>query len=87
MPVRPRAILKSGEHLFLAAMPTAGTADNPHAAYEGRKGGMIYVASAKDGAKVSELKLEAPPVWDGMAAANGKLFVSTADGSIRCFGP
>ena len=86
LPVRPRAILKSGEHLFIAAMPIAGDAGDPHAGYEGRKGGMIFVASAKDGSRTAELKLDSAVVWDGMAAANGKLFVSHEDGSIRCFG-
>ena len=81
----PISRLKSGDHLFLAVMPMAGTPDDPHAGYEGRKGGMIYVASAKNGSKVFELKLETPVVWDGMAAADSKLFVSTADGTIRCF--
>jgi len=85
LPVRPRALLKSGGHLFLAAMPVEGTPDDPYAGYEGRKGGLIYVASAKDGAKVAERRLDAAVVWDGLAAANGKLFVSTTDGSIRCF--
>jgi len=25
-------------------------------------------------------------VWDGMAAANGRLFVSTETGVVQCFG-
>lgn len=27
------------------------------------------------------------PVWDGMAAAHGSLFISLANGSIVCFQP
>jgi hypothetical protein len=34
----------------------------------------------------SELKLKSPPVWDGMAVAQGRLFVSTVDGKVLCFG-
>ena len=39
-----------------------------------------------DGTKLSELKLDAPPVFDGMAAAGGKLYLSCLDGKLRCFG-
>jgi outer membrane protein assembly factor BamB len=84
--VRARAMLKAGDHLVLAAMPVAIPADDPHAAYEGRKGGMLWIASTKDGGKVAEIPLDAPPVWDGLAAAGGRLYVSTADGKVRCLG-
>ena len=83
LPVRPRAMLKSGDHLYLGVMPTVG---KPGAAHEGR-GGAIWIASAEDGSKRAEYPLDAPVVWDGMAAAAGKLFVATGDGSLRCFGP
>jgi hypothetical protein len=85
LPVRPRALVKSGDNLFLGAAPVAIPEDDPHAAYEGRRGGMLWVVSARDGAKLAEYELDAPVVWDGMAAAHGKLFVSTAGGRVRCF--
>ena len=85
LPVRAKAMLKSGDHLYLGVLPVEIPAEDPHAAYENRRGGMIWVCSAKDGSKVAEYKLESPVVWDGMAAANEKLFLSTSDGSIQCF--
>ena len=84
LPVRTKAMLKSGDNLLLAVMPVEIPADDPHAAYEGRMGGMIWVASCQDGSKVAEYQLESPVVWDGMAAANGKLFLSTSDGAVHC---
>jgi hypothetical protein len=30
--------------------------------------------------------MPAPPVWDGMAAAGGRLFISTSDGYVVCMG-
>ena len=64
LPVRPRAMLKSGDHLFMGVMPVGISQDDPHATYEGRKGGKIWIASAKDGRKVAEYKLGSPVVWE-----------------------
>ena len=55
------------------------------AALAGRAGGVLRAVSAEDGASLGECKLEAPPVFDGMAAANGCLFVSTMSGKVLCF--
>ena len=85
MTVRPRAMLKSGGNLYVGTMPIKILADDPYAAFEGRMGGMITVVSAKDGGRLAEYKLDSPVVWDGMAAANGRLFVSTEKGAVRCF--
>ncbi|MDP6635396.1 MAG: PQQ-binding-like beta-propeller repeat protein [Phycisphaerae bacterium] len=84
--VRPRAMVKAGDVLFLGTMPTNTLPGDPYAAFEGRMGGMITVVSAKDGKSQAEYKLDSPTVWDGMSAANGKLFVSTEDGVVQCFG-
>ncbi len=58
----------------------------PWAAYEGRKGGRLLVVSAADGTIKSELKLTSAPVPDGLAAASGRLLMSTVDGKLTCFG-
>ncbi len=57
------------------------------AALEGKKGGLLWAVSAADGKKLAEYKLDAPPVFDGMVAAGGRLYVSTMDGKVVCFGP
>ena len=54
------------------------------AALEGKKGGIVWAVSAADGKRLAELKLEAPPVFDGMAAAKGRLYMTTTDGSVLC---
>jgi hypothetical protein len=79
-------MVKSGEHLFLSVMPVDISEDDPHAAYEGRKGGMIWVVTTRDGSKVAEYKMSASSVWDGMAAANKHLYISTIDGNVLCMG-
>ncbi len=55
------------------------------AALEGEKGGLLWAVSAEDGKKLAEYKLQSPPVFDGMAAAGGQLYLSTMDGNVVCF--
>jgi hypothetical protein len=50
-------------------------------------GGVLWAASAATGAKLAEYTLDAPPAWDSLAAAQGLLFLSLADGRIICLGP
>jgi outer membrane protein assembly factor BamB len=83
--VRPSALLKSGSSLFLAVVPTEIPADDPHAAYEGRRGAALWVCSGKDGSQRAQYALPSPVVWDGLAAAHGRLYFSTQDGQIACF--
>jgi hypothetical protein len=47
---------------------------------------MLRAVSAKDGSTVSSLQLESLPIWDGLAAARGQLFLSTQDGTVICLG-
>ena len=53
-------------------------------AFEGREAIAVVAISASDGNVISEHELQSSPSWDGMAAANGKLFLSLADGSVIC---
>jgi hypothetical protein len=37
--------------------------------------------------KIAEIyHTDAPPVYDGLIAAGGSLYLSTTDGTIHCFG-
>ncbi|MBT3201836.1 MAG: PQQ-binding-like beta-propeller repeat protein [Phycisphaerales bacterium] len=84
--VRPRAMIKSGDNLYFGTMPVTTLPGDPYAAFEGRMGGSVTVVSSGDGKQVAEYKLESPAVWDGISAANGKLFVSTEKGVVHCLG-
>jgi len=55
-------------------------------ALEGKKGGRLWAVSMTDGSQKSEVDLQSPPVWDGMAVAQGRLFIASMDGVVRCFG-
>ena len=54
------------------------------AALDGQKGALLLAVSAADGKKLAEYPLQSPPAWDGMAAANGRLFFATTDGKVVC---
>ena len=86
LPLRPRAMLRAGGTLFLAGMPCNVDEKDPVATYEGRKGGLLWASSPADGSRIAEYKLQSPPVWDGMAAAKGRLYISTVDGTLLCMG-
>jgi outer membrane protein assembly factor BamB len=79
---RPRAMLRAGDLLFLGGMPYAGDQVDLAATFEGSKGGLLSVMSTSNGEKLAEHGLDSPPVWDGMAAANGRLYLSLANGSV-----
>ena len=52
--------------------------------FEGAGGSVLWAASAKDGGKRAEIKLEVSPVFDGLIAAAGELYMATVDGKIAC---
>jgi hypothetical protein len=87
VPVRIRAMVLAGEKLFVAGPPDVIPDDDPLAALEGRRGGRLWGVSATSGEKLAELPLESVPVFDGMAAAGGRLYLSGANGRLTCFGP
>jgi len=86
IPLTGTAMVLAGDTLFVAGTPVAFPADDIAKAYEGRMGGVLWGFKASTGQKLVEYGLEAPPVWDGMAVANGQLFISLADGCVMCLG-
>jgi outer membrane protein assembly factor BamB len=59
--------------------------DEQDDAFEGQKGSLLQVISASDGKKLAEYHLESVPVWDGMAAAYGRLYLPMSNGKVFCF--
>jgi len=53
-------------------------------AWQGKQGALLWAVSADTGQKLSEHKLPAIPVWDGMIAANGRLYISMKNGRVLC---
>jgi outer membrane protein assembly factor BamB len=84
--VRIHAMVKAGDTLFAAGAPDVLDDKDPYAAFEGRKGAKLVSVSAKDGKKLTEQPLGAPPVFDGLIAAGGRLLMALEDGSLLCLG-
>ena len=53
--------------------------------FAGDRGVHLWVMSASNGKKRSDHKLTAMPVFDGMSAAAGKLYLSLKDGTVECW--
>jgi hypothetical protein len=87
IPLTGKAIALADDVLFVAGTPVAFPQDDLAKAYEGRMGGILWAASASTGEKLAQYTLDAPPAWDTLAAANGLLFLSLADGRVICMGP
>jgi len=84
VPVRARAMVKTADTLFLAGVPDVLQADDPYAAFEGRKGARLVAISASEGKQLTSHNLDTPPVFDGMVAVKGKLLIALTDGSLVC---
>ena len=84
VPLAVRGLALAGDRLFLAGAPTAFNEKDPLAPYENRTPAEVWAVGAADGKKQSAADLSAPPVFDGIAAAAGRLFVTQTNGQIAC---
>jgi len=55
-------------------------------ALNGAQGAFLWAVSAEDGTRRAQYRLESPPIFDGMIAADGRLYISTIDGRLICMG-
>jgi len=83
MPIQVHAMVLAGDILFVAG-PRGNYRDLE--ALQGKKGAALLAVSAADGKTVGEYDLEAPPVFDGMAAAGGRLYIPLKNGTVVCLG-
>jgi hypothetical protein len=58
---------------------------DPLAAFEARKGGVLSLFDLEAGEKTAEYQLPSPPVFNGAAAANGRLYLADEAGHVTCF--
>jgi hypothetical protein len=100
-PIYGRALVKASDALLVAGPPDVVDEEEayqrPHdddikqklarqdRALAGAEGALLLVLSPEDGRELGRAQLAAPPVWDGMAVADGAVFVSTTDGKISCW--
>ncbi len=83
-PIQYRAMVLAGDLLFGAGWKDSEKifADNPSSENEC----VLEVISAADGKTLRQYPMDAEPIFDGMAAAGGKLFLSLKNGKLLCLG-
>jgi outer membrane protein assembly factor BamB len=100
VPLFARGMVLAGRTLFVAGPPdlldeqqafrrigepdTRPALEAQSASYKGEKGAILMAVSAGDGATVGRYDLESPPVFDGLIAADNRLFMATTDGQVLC---
>jgi outer membrane protein assembly factor BamB len=98
-PIIVKAMLATPNKLLLAGVPDLGNKTPPKSeplafenpkealkAFKGERGAFLQLASSVDGALIpGRIELDAPPVFDGLSMADGKIFVSLENGEILCF--
>lgn len=56
------------------------------AALDGKRGARMWAVNVETGEQSAGMELTSPPVWDGITVARGRVYVSTMDGRLQCFG-
>jgi outer membrane protein assembly factor BamB len=92
VPVRARAMVlappaagAAAGRLIFAGPPDTIDPKDPLASFEGRAGALLWSVSTADGARKAQYRLDAPPAFDGLIAAGGKLYMTTIDGAVSCW--
>lgn len=86
IPMTGKAMVLARDVVFVAGAPLIFPAGDLGGTYAGRQGAMLRAVSTSDGATLAEYRLDRLPVWDGMAAAGGRLFIVNQDGTVECWG-
>ncbi|NLF73486.1 MAG: PQQ-binding-like beta-propeller repeat protein [Candidatus Anammoximicrobium sp.] len=56
------------------------------AAFDGKRGALLMAVSKHEGQTRAAYRLDSPPVFDGLIAADRRLFMATRDGHVLCLG-
>jgi hypothetical protein len=75
LPFVGNAMTLTQKVLFVAGPPDA----------IGAEGGVLAAYSVESGDFLAEYELDAPPVFDGVAATVGRVYLATKDGRLLCF--
>ena len=82
IPIQAWAMVKTADVLFVAG--PLGRGLTSQASLEGRANAKLLAVSPVDGRVLAEMSLPSAPVWDGMAAAGGYLYLAMVNGQAFC---
>ena len=86
IPIRAHGMLLAGERLYLAGPPDLSPEAGAYEAMIGKRGALFRVVSTSDGGKLAEFEMDEVPVFDGLIAAAGRLYMATMEGTLVCLG-
>jgi len=103
VPLHVRAMTKAAGTLFIAGPPDVDDQEysfdhfgdrrvqarlrQQSLCFAGKMGGLMRVVTPATGDTLAEYRLSVPPVWDGMIAANGRIYMAMMDGTVVCYEP
>jgi len=70
--------------LGIFSLLTAHTTLRSSASLRSTRGALLLAVAASNGATLAQYRLEAPPVFDGMAAVANRLYMTLENGNIVC---
>ena len=99
--IQVRALVVAGKTLFVAGPPdvvdeekafftmnnseTIARLKEQNELLKGKDGARLWAVSTRDGKRLAEYRLDSLPVWDGMIAADSRLYLTTMNGEVKCF--
>jgi outer membrane protein assembly factor BamB/SAM-dependent methyltransferase len=84
VPIYVRAMVLADKVLFAGGPPIGRTSRSGEG--KGGQTALLIAFSALDGAELARYQLDSPPVFDGMAAADGRLYLACENGQVVCMG-
>jgi len=85
IPIHVRAMVGTEDALFVAG--PLGSPLISQSALDGKSEAMLLAIAPADGRVLAEIPIPSTPVWDGMAAAGGDLYLALANSQMLCLRP
>ncbi len=86
IPIRAHGMLVAREHLYVVGPPDLSPSEGAYEAMIGKRGARFQVVSTSDGSSLAEFSMKEVPVFDGLIAAGERLYMTTMDGTLICWG-
>ena len=78
------SMLLAGKTLFAAGPPLEQGAGAKEPELDRDSPALLIAFATEDGRELARLPLDSQPVFDGMIAARGKLYITLRNGTVRC---
>ena len=83
--IRIRAMVQTPDRICVAGPPDVVDPKDPLAAFEARKGGLLCLFDLETGKEQARYETPSPAVFNGVSAAQGRLYLADEAGNVTCF--